>query len=186
MRVISGTARGTKLNSIDSELTRPTLDRVKESLFNIIRNNIEDSIVLDLFAGSGAIGIEFLSRGAKKVYFCEKSHEAAEMIYKNLEKTKFISKSELYNGDYKKYLNNLKIKGIKFNNIFIDPPYKENYASEAVKQIISLDLLNKDGIIVVETDEKERDLKELEKLQVEIYDLRKYGRVYLIFLSRKE
>ena len=72
MRVISGTARGTKLNSIDSPNTRPTLDRVKESLFNIIQNKIEDSIILDLFAGSGAIGIEFISRGAKKAFFCEK------------------------------------------------------------------------------------------------------------------
>lgn len=69
MRVISGIARGTKLNSIDSKETRPTLDRVKEALFNIIQSKIEDSVVLDLFAGSGAIGIEFLSRGSKKVYF---------------------------------------------------------------------------------------------------------------------
>ena len=72
MRVISGTARGTKLNSIDSINTRPTLDRVKESLFNIVQEKMEDSIVLDLFAGSGAIGIECISRGAKKAYFCEK------------------------------------------------------------------------------------------------------------------
>ena len=186
MRVISGTARGTKLYSIDSLATRPTLDRVKESLFNIIREKIEDSIVLDLFAGSGAIGIEFLSRGAKKVYFCEKSHEATQMIYKNLERTRFIDKSKVFEKNYKKCLSELKAENIKIDVVFIDPPYKENLAVKAIEQIISLDLLNKSGIIIVETDEKERELKELEKLQVEVYDLRKYGRVYLIFLSRKE
>ena len=84
MRVISGSARGTKLNSIESEATRPTLDRVKESLFNIIQHKIEDATVLDLFAGSGAIGIETLSRKAKLAYFCENNREAINMVYKNL------------------------------------------------------------------------------------------------------
>ena len=87
MRVISGSARGTILHSIDKISTRPTLDRVKESLFNIIQNSIEDATVLDLFSGSGAIAIEFLSRGAKNAYICEKSKDAVQMIYKNLEKT---------------------------------------------------------------------------------------------------
>lgn len=186
MRVISGTARGTKLNSIDSLETRPTLDRVKESLFNIIHNKIENSTVLDLFAGSGAIGIEFISRGAKKTYFCEKSHIATQMIVQNLKKTRFENKSEIFEKDYKKCLIELSKKNIKFDIIFIDPPYKSNMAVDAVKQIISLDLLEKNGIIIIETDEKERDLKELELLQVEVYDLRKYGRAYLIFLNRKE
>lgn len=89
MRVISGKARGTKLNSIEDISTRPTLDRVKESLFNIIQSKIENSVVLDLFAGSGAIGIEFISRGCNKVYFCEKSHNSSKMIYQNLEKLNF-------------------------------------------------------------------------------------------------
>ena len=88
MRVISGTARGTKLNSIESLSTRPTLDRVKESVFNIIQNKIQDSIILDLFSGSGAIAIEFLSRGAEKAYLYEKNPTEVKMIYNNLEKTK--------------------------------------------------------------------------------------------------
>ena len=92
MRIISGRARGTKLYTLEGENTRPTLDRVKESLFNIINNKIEDSVVLDLFAGSGAIGIEFLSRRAKQVYFCDKSSKAVAMIEKNLKKTKHKEK----------------------------------------------------------------------------------------------
>ena len=186
MRVISGKARGTKLNSIDSLDTRPTLDRVKESLFNIINNRIADSVVLDLFAGSGAIGIEFLSRGSNKAYFCEKFKHAASIIKSNLEKTRFIDKSKIYVEDYQKCLNDLKKQNIKFDIVYIDPPYKDDIAIKALENIISLDLLQKNGIIIIETDEKERELKELEDLEVEVYDLRKYGRVCLIFLNRKE
>ena len=102
MRVISGTAKGTKLSSIDSIETRPTLDRVKEALFNIIQNKLEDSIVLDLFAGSGAIGIECISRGATKAYFCEKSHQATRMIYENLDRTRLKDKAIVINKYYEK------------------------------------------------------------------------------------
>ena len=108
MRVISGSARGTVLHSIEDISTRPTLDRVKESLFNIIQNDIEDTTVLDLFAGSGAIGIEFLSRRAKQVYFCDKSSKAVAMIEKNLEKTKLKEKAIVYNKDYIDCINTVK------------------------------------------------------------------------------
>ena len=139
MRVISGTARGTKLSSIESKDTRPTLDRVKESLFNILQNKIENSIVLDLFAGSGAIGIECISRGCKKAYFCEHSHLATKMIYQNLNKTRFLDKSQVMEYDYKKCLKEIKSKNEKLDIVFIDPPYKDNIAVEAVSNIISSD-----------------------------------------------
>ena len=181
MRVISGSARGTKLNSIDDISTRPTLDRVKESLFNIINSKIEDSTILDLFAGSGAIGIEFLSRGCKKAYFCDKSSKAVEMININLEKTKLAQNAVVMNKDYIQCLNSLKSQ--KIDIIFIDPPYKANIAVEAIKLFLSLKLLNEDGIIIVETDELERELENFKKLDIEIYDCRKYGRANLIFLS---
>lgn len=183
MRVISGSARGTKLNSIEDISTRPTLDRVKESLFNIIQNRIENSDVLDLFAGSGAIGIECISRGCHKAYFCEKAHKAYQMIYQNIEKTKFLDKAIIMEKDYKKCLKELSDKGLSFDIIYIDPPYKEDIAIDAVKQILSKKLLKEDGIIIIETDEEERELKELEKIDLKVYDLRKYGRVSLIFLD---
>ena len=88
MRIISGTAKGTKLFTLTGDNTRPTLDRVKESLFNIINRKIYEAKVLDLFAGSGAIGIEFLSRGCKKAYMCDKSHEAIKFVIANVKKTK--------------------------------------------------------------------------------------------------
>ena len=183
MRVISGTARGTKLNSIDELSTRPTLDRVKESLFNIIKDKIEDSTVLDLFAGSGAIGIEFLSRGCKKAYLCDKSNKAINMINQNLEKTRLKQNAIVLSMDYVKCLQELASRNVTFDIIYIDPPYKEDIAVNSVEMILSLKLLKDEGIIIVETDEKEREINNLKKLDIEIYDCRKYGRANLIFLN---
>lgn len=183
MRVISGTAKGTKLNSIDELSTRPTLDRVKESLFNIVQNRIEDSIVLDLFAGSGAIGIEFLSRGCRTAFLCDKSNKAVSMIHQNLEKTRLQSNAIVINNDYKKCLQDMSKQNMAFDIIFIDPPYKDDIAVDSVEMILSLKLLNQDGIIIIETDEKDREIENLKKLDVEIYDCRKYGRANLIFLN---
>ena len=183
MRVISGTARGTKLNSIEEMTTRPTLDRVKESLFNIIQNKIEDSVVLDLFSGSGSIGIEFLSRGCKKAYMCDTSHKAINIIHQNLEKTRLSDNAIVLNQDFKACLNNLAKQKLEFDIIFIDPPYKDDIAVKSVEMILSLNLLKAEGIIIIETDELEREEENLKKLDVQIYDCRKYGRVNLIFLN---
>ena len=187
MRVISGIARGTKLNSIDINSTRPTLDRVKEAFFSSIQPNInENTQILDLFAGSGQIGIEFLSRGAKKAYFCEKNPLAAKMIKQNLEKTRFCESSVIINKDYKVALENLKKDNIKFDIIYIDPPYKLDIATKSIDYILSNNLLSESGVIIIETDEEDRDLKELENMGVDIYNIKRYGRVKLIFLRRKE
>ena len=182
MRVIAGTAKGTKLNSIDDISIRPTLDRVKEPLFSIIQNNIVESNVLDLFAGSGALGIESLSRGAKHCTFCDKSYKSIQMLKENIQKVRMQEKSTILNLDYKKCLDEQKEK---FDIIFIDPPYKMDIAIDSVKRIIELELLAKDGIIIIETDEEEREKKELEKIDLELYDVRKYGRVKLLFLRER-
>lgn len=183
MRVISGVARGTKLNTIDELTTRPTLDRVKEAIFNIVQNQIEDAIILDLFSGSGAIGIEFLSRGCKKAYLCDLSKKAVNIIKQNLEKTRLNENAVVYNTDYKKCLKQLSEDKVKFDIIYIDPPYKENIAVNAVECILSLGLLKEKGLIIIETDEKDRDIQGLEKLDIQIKDCRKYGRANLIFLN---
>ena len=184
MRVISGSAKGTKLISLEGNQTRPTLDRIKESLFNILQNQIMDSYVLDLFAGSGALGIEALSRGAKKVVFCDKSSQAIEVITKNLERTHFLEKSIIVKQEYKKALTRFSGQE-KFDLIFIDPPYEAGIAVKAIEEILSLDLLKKEGVLVLETDQEQRELEQLKKVEVNVYDLRKYGRVRLIFLNRK-
>ena len=186
MRVISGKAKGIKLNSIDSLDTRPTLDRVKESLFNIINNKInEETEILDLFAGSGSIGIEFISRGAKHVCFCEKAFNSADMILKNLEKTKFLEKATLIKQDYKKALKIMKQREYLFDVVYIDPPFKKDIGVLAAKDILKYNLLKNDGIIILETDDKERELKEIESTNLYVYDLREYGRISLIFMRIK-
>lgn len=185
MRVISGKARGTKLNSIDSLKTRPTLDRVKESLFNILQKDLEDIIVLDLFAGSGALGIEALSRGAKQAYFCDSSSKSIQVLKQNLEKTRLLDQAVILNKDFRKGLQELRER--KFDLIFLDPPYKTDYVINALEDIISFDLLEENGKIIVETDEEERILKSFEAIKsIDPYDQRKYGRVTLVFLKRRK
>ena len=185
MRVISGIAKGVRLDSLQGDITRPTLDRVKEALFNILQNDIRQSQVLDLFSGSGALAIESLSRGAKYAVLCDKSSEAIKIIKRNLEKTKLEENAKIIKNDYKKALELLQKEENKFDIIFIDPPYKENIAVKAIQEILKCDLLNKEGIIVLETDYEERELEQLQTIDVNIYDLRKYGRVKLLFLNRK-
>lgn len=184
MRVISGIARGTNLYSLAGDTTRPTLDRIKEALFNIIQNQLQEAVVLDLFAGSGALGIEALSRGAKKGIFCDKSKKAIQIIKQNIEKTHLQEKAEVINEDYIKFLKE-QGKKEKLDIIFIDPPYAQNIAVQAIEEIIKLDILAKDGIIILETDNEEREICQLEKIEINMYDIRKYGRIKLIFLSRK-
>ena len=117
MRIIGGRAKGTKLYTLEGQNTRPTLDRVREALFNILQNEIEDSIFLDLFAGSGACGIEAVSRGAKKAILCDKARPAIEIIQKNIEKTHTKEQIELYQMDYEMVLKT-KIKDKKENKTY--------------------------------------------------------------------
>lgn len=185
MRVISGTARGTKLFSLDGLNTRPTLDRVKEPLFSKLQFKIADTNVLDLFAGSGALGIEALSRGAKLSVFCDNSKDAINIINKNIEKTRFKSNSKVYTLKFEEALHKIKMDGLKFDLVFLDPPYKTDYIQKSLQLILEYDLLNEWAIVVLETDEKDRVIKQIENMDIDICDVRKYGRVTLIFLERK-
>lgn len=181
MRIISGTARGTKLYTLEGQATRPTLDRVKESLFNIIQNELIDAKFLDVFSGSGAIGLEAASRGAKKVILCDKSKEAINIINKNIEKTHLKEKVELYNNDYENLLKT-KIKE-KQDIIYIDPPYDSDFAVKSVEYIIDKNLVDENSTIIIETDNERKILEELKNIKIEIVDKRRYGRATLIFIK---
>ena len=185
MRIISGTARGTKLFTLEGQTTRPTLDRVKEPLFNIINFDLEDAVVLDLFAGSGALGLEAISRGAKKVFLCEKNRNAANIVEKNIEKTKFQDQAMLIRNDFEKAISFIEQLNEKIDVVFIDPPYKTDLIKKSLEKILDSDILNDDFIIIAETDEPERILKDINILNINVFDTRKYGRVSLIFLNRK-
>lgn len=184
MRIISGKARGTKLYTLDGTATRPTLDRVKESLFNIIQNDIEDSTVLDLFSGSGAIGLEFLSRGAKRAVLCDSSKDAIKIIKQNVQKTHFEEKVEVYNMEFTKLVERLQNQ--KFDIIYIDPPYATDFIKISLEKIIEYELVNENTKIIVETDDETRILNQIEKMDVEITDKRKYGRATTIFLKYRK
>ena len=183
MRIISGKSRGTKLYTLEGMETRPTLDRVKESLFNIIQDKILESTVLDLFAGSGAIGLEFASRDAKEVYLCDKSWDATEIIKLNIEKTHLEEKTCFYNMDFKEFLKKMKLK--KFDIIYLDPPYKTSFIKDALEKILEYNCIKDDSLIIVETDEEKRILEEIKDLELEVIDKRKYGRANIIFLQKR-
>ncbi len=182
MRIIGGKARGTKLYTLDNNNTRPTLDRVKESLFNIIQNKIQDCIFLDLFSGSGAIGLEAISRGAKKAILCDKEKDAIEIIKKNIEKTHLQEQVEYYLLPYEKVLKE-KVKE-KIDITYIDPPYKTDLAYKSIEILLEEKLLKDDSIIIIETDKTEKVIEQIKELNIEIIDQRKYGRAHLIFLKK--
>ena len=187
MRIIGGNMRGTKLFTLEGLNTRPTLDRVKESLFNILNFDLKDSTVLDLFAGSGALSLESVSRGSAKAFACDKSREAIKIIERNVEKTRAESKVKILNMDYCDALNKFKNDNQKFNIIFLDPPYESLFAEDAIEKIEKYGLLEKDGKVIIETDDKDKVLKNIDsKLdKLELIDTRKYGRVSLLFFSSR-
>ena len=181
MRIIGGKARGTKLYTLEGTTTRPTLDRVKESIFNIIQNDIQGSNFLDLFSGSGAIGLEAISRGAEKAILCDKSKEAINIIKKNIEKTHASGQVELYNQDFEEVLKNIKEH---IDIIYIDPPYETNYIQKALKIIQQSEFVNDNTKIILETDDDKKVLEQIKDLKFEIIDKRKYGIAHIIFLQK--
>ena len=147
MRVITGKARGVQLKTPDGMLTRPTTDRVKEALFSIINFEIPGAAVLDLFGGTGQLGIEALSRGAQSAVFVDTREDACRLIRENLKRTKLEQAGRVVRSDYLDYLSRCREK---FNIILLDPPYAEVFLENALKRITEIDILQSDGIIVTE------------------------------------
>ncbi len=150
MRVISGKSRGTKLNAPEGIETRPTVDRIKETLFNMITFDVPGCHFLDLFSGSGAIGIECLSRGAEKVVFVEKSPQAMACIRENLIKTHLLEEAILYPVDVVQAIDALEHKKETFDIIFLDPPYALEALETLLNKISSSTLLKESGYIILE------------------------------------
>ena len=147
MRVITGKARGVQLKTPEGLTTRPTADRVKEALFSIINFDIPGAKVLDLFGGTGQLGIEALSRGAASATFVDAGEPACRLIRENLRRTKLEADGKVIRSDYLEYLNRCREK---FDIIFLDPPYAEVFLENALKRITEIDILQSGGIIVAE------------------------------------
>lgn len=147
MRVITGKARGVQLKTPEGMLTRPTADRVKEALFSIINFDIPGANVLDLFGGTGQLGIEALSRGARNSVFVDQREDACKLIRENLKRTKLELSGNVVRSDYLDYLARCREK---FDIIFLDPPYAEVFLETALNKITEIDILQSNGIIVTE------------------------------------
>lgn len=147
MRVIAGKAKGIQLDTPAGELTRPTADRVKEALFSILQFDLPGARVLDLFAGTGQLGIEALSRGAACGVFVDSRREACQLVRSNLKKAKLDECARVLQSDYMDYLSH---SAEKFNIILLDPPYAESFLEKSIKKITEIDILQSDGIIAAE------------------------------------
>ena len=178
MKIISGKYKGRNLEGHNLDGTRPTMERVKESLFAIIQNYIDNAVVLDLFSGSGNLGIEALSEGASFAYLVDFNKKAADTIRKNLNAIG-IKDAEVINLDYKKALNYLKDK--KIDLIFLDPPYKTDYIEQSIKLIDEYNILSEDGLIICENDSLD---KIVYPNNYEVVKDRKYGDKWVVILRK--
>lgn len=181
MRIISGKYKGKKIEGYDIEGTRPTQDRIKESLFGIIQNDLYDSKVLDLFTGSGNLGIEALSNGAQIAYFVDNNLKCINALNKNL-KSINIDTYKIFNLDYKKALQYFKNNNVNFDIIFLDPPYNLDCLEYCIRTILEYDLLNIDGIIICEY---EFDTFDIDYPTLELEKEKKYGYKNIKIYRRK-
>ena len=177
MKIISGKYKGRNIEGFMIDGTRPTMDRVKESLFAMIQNYINESNILDLFSGSGNLAIESLSEGAKSITLVDSNYKAIKVINNNL-KIIGIDNAKVLNMDFKKAIETLKEK---FDIIFLDPPYKTNYIEEAIKLITKYDILSNEGIIVCESDSLDRIIYDDNYKAIKD---KKYGDKYIVILKK--
>lgn len=181
MKVISGSLKGRNIEGFDILGTRPTMDRVKESVFGMIQNHLYNSVVLDLFSGSGNYGIEAISNGAKIVYFNDHNKKCVKVIKDNLERFNVLDQSVITNLDFKKALDYYRDLSIKFDLVFLDPPYKEKYVANILNYLNDFDLLNDKGMVICEVTDN--DMNE-EFGNLKMIKNRKYGDKF-VFIFQK-
>ena len=183
LRVISGTARNLKLVTPEGLDTRPTTDRIKETLFNILQFDIAGSVVIDFFAGSGSIGIECLSRGAKKAYFVDNSREAHACIVENIKHTRFEDKAVVFNQDAIRA--SAHIHESRVDMIFMDPPYEKGLEADLLSVLKDKEYVTEDTLFIIEADIK-TDFSYVESLGFEITREKLYKTNKHVFLKLKE
>lgn len=175
MKIISGFLRGREIKGYMIDGTRPTMDRVKESMFAIIQDYIKDSVCLDLFAGTGNLGIEAISNGAKKCYFVDRNKIATKKIKENINKFGIEDKCEVLNMDYMDALAYFKENRIKFNIIFLDPPYENHVINEIFKTIYRNNMIKKNAIVICEYQDDEIDTDYFSVEKTKRYGCKKVG-----------
>ena len=179
MRVVSGSARGCKLQPVPGMNTRPTTDRVKENVFNLIQDHIREARVLDLFAGTGQLGIEALSRGAKRCDFVEHDKTAYNIVYKNTQTARVADRAALHCAEADRFLSQAAKQG--YDLIFLDPPYGGEALENALLQIETFDILSANGIIICESAVGDRFAHGFEVVRE-----RRYGATMITVLRRQD
>lgn len=177
MRVISGKYRGIKIDGYDIVGTRPTMDRVKESMFAMIQAKVKDAVVLDLFSGSGNLGIEAISNGSREVYFVDNNKIAIDTIIGNLKKMHVKENYYVMKMDYMLALKEFKQKQIHFDIVFLDPPYRSHFINEILEKLVEMDLLQDNALVVCEFDKEEVESNLLTCIKERKYS-DKYVRIY--------
>ncbi len=184
MRVIAGQFKGRKLANLKGRKIRPTSDRIREAVFSILSQKIDNSMVLDLFAGTGALGIESLSRGAAKSVFVDKSKEAMKIINKNIELLKIKDKAEVFLHDACA-ISNLKIVfDQKFDLIFMDPPYDKGFIVKAFENAGLLSMMKSNSIIIAEHSIRDNNIEKVAGL--DLFDRRTYGETLISFFRKSK
>lgn len=185
MRIITGKARGVRLSTLEGEATRPTAERVKEAVFSIIQFDIEGREVLDLFAGSGQLSLEALSRGASHAVMVDRSREAIAVIKENARKTRLEGECEIYNCEHTEYIR--KNKGRRFDLVFLDPPYALELCGEVVEALLNADMLKPTAVVVCESEESDIFRgREAVADRFEIIKQTRYGRAFVTILTPKQ
>ena len=190
MRIISGKAKGVQLSALSSKQTRPILDRAKESMFSILGDFVLDSVVLDLFAGIGSLGIECLSRGANRCLFVDNSTNAIKVIKKNLQDANLLKRTVVLKINVFRLLDFIKNKNIKFDLILVAPPYKlldigcgdRKRIFSLLEAFVSKQIINEKGILVLQHHKKQKIVQECFK-QLNVIDVRQYSNTQLTFLK---
>ncbi|OGO05451.1 MAG: 16S rRNA (guanine(966)-N(2))-methyltransferase RsmD [Chloroflexi bacterium RBG_13_56_8] len=183
MRVIAGAAKGRRLKSVSGSGTRPITDRVKGALFDILGGDIVDATLLDLFAGTGSVGIEALSRGAARVVFVERARKAAEIVRQNLQLTGFADRAEVIQNDAFRYLRGAG-DDTTFDYIYIAPPQYQGLWAKVLRALNEKPLLAADGLAIVQIHPKE--LEEIDTPTLHVVEQRHYGSTLLVFYERNQ
>jgi 16S rRNA (guanine(966)-N(2))-methyltransferase RsmD len=185
LRIISGTNKGKRLYAPEGAAVRPTSDKIKEAIFNIIGPIDEEAAVLELFAGSGGIGIEFLARGAKHCTFVDVSRKSLNYVKKNLDLCNFSSKAKIMLNDYEKAIISLSQNNEKFDYIFADPPYALNLSNNIINKVFEFDIIKSGGLLIIETDKSEKVIDNKDTSMVK-YKEKIYGRTRISLIRHLE
>lgn len=189
MRIITGKAKGVKLATLAGDAVRPTTEMAKEGIFSAVQFDLAEKTFLDLFAGSGQMGLEAISRGAKSSVFVDASEDSIKIIRKNVEKTGFNLQCKVIRSEYGEFIKSAGKRGMKFDFIFADPPYEKDLTPELVKRLVKAELLNPGGLMMLETAADSLDeskIPEGVREKIESVKQYKFSKCYVYFVKMKE